>query len=337
MIGVSPSDHIYLKKLKKESPTITFGPVPSRRLGRSLGINNIPPKICSYACVYCQLGRTIKMRFDRTAFHQPQHLFQEVHQKVNTVRKRGEQIDFLTFVPDGEPTLDMNLGKEIELLKELEIPIAVITNSSLIWREDVQEELLKADWISLKIDTVMESTWHKIDRPHHTLHLEDVFNGIKSFSEKFAGTLVTETMLINQINDSQEKLKRISNFLTQINPTVAYLAIPTRPPAESYAVSPPEDKLTQAFHLFNKRLPRVEFLIGYEGNEFAFTGNVQNDILSITAVHPLREDAVDSLLKRAGSDWSVIRAMIREKEILETTFEGHTFYLGKLDRHKMSN
>jgi wyosine [tRNA(Phe)-imidazoG37] synthetase (radical SAM superfamily) len=334
MIGVSPYNHINLRKLKNESPAITFGTVPSRRLGRSLGINNIPPKICSYACVYCQLGRTIKMRIERQAYYQPQQLFQEVCQKIEQLRNDGRSIDYLTFVPDGEPTLDINLGKEIELLKELEIPIAVITNSSLIWREDVQEELLKADWVSLKIDTVMESTWHKIDRSHRTLHLEDVLNGIKSFSEKFAGTLVTETMLIHQINESHEELKKISNFLTQIDPTIAYLAIPTRPPAENYAVSPPEDKLIQAFQFLNKRLGRVEFLIGYEGNEFAFTGNVRNDILSITAVHPMREDAIDNLLKQSGSDWSVIRTMIREKEILEKSFEGEKFYLRKLNHHQ---
>ena len=98
------------------------------------------------------------MRIERQAYYQPQQLFQEVCQKIEQLRNDGRSIDYLTFVPDGEPTLDINLGKEIELLKELEIPIAVITNSSLIWREDVQEELLKADWVSLKIDTVMEST-----------------------------------------------------------------------------------------------------------------------------------------------------------------------------------
>jgi wyosine [tRNA(Phe)-imidazoG37] synthetase (radical SAM superfamily) len=335
MIRNSRSDYFYLnKKLKKESRTITFGPVPSRRLGRSLGINNIPPKICSFACIYCQLGRTLKMRVDRTAFYQPQQLFQEVHQKVKKVREKGEQIDFLSFVPDGEPTLDINLGEEIESLRELEIPIAVISNSSLIWREDVREELLKADWVSLKLDSVVESTWHNIDRPHRKLHLEDISNGIKSFSENFTSTLVTETMLVNRLNDNHEELKKLSDFLAQINPSTAYLAIPTRPPAESYAVSPSEDNINLAFQVFNKKMTRVELLIGYEGNEFAFTGNVRNDILSITSVHPMREDAVDSLLKRADSEWSVVQKMIREEELLETLFEGNKFYLRKLDRHK---
>ena len=116
---------------------ITFGPVPSRRLGRSLGINNIPPKICTYSCVYCQLGRTIKMQADRRAFYEPEKVFQDVKNKVEKAKGKGETIDYLTFVPDGEPTLDINLGREIELLRPLGIKVAVISNSSLIWREDV--------------------------------------------------------------------------------------------------------------------------------------------------------------------------------------------------------
>ena len=122
---------------------IAYGPVPSRRLGRSLGINNIPPKICSYSCVYCQLGRTKKMQVDRTAYYEPQKILKAVRDKVHNVKQRGESIDYLTFVSDGEPTLDINLGHEIELVRQLGIKIAVITNASLIWREDVREELLK--------------------------------------------------------------------------------------------------------------------------------------------------------------------------------------------------
>jgi len=112
-----------------------FGPVPSRRLGRSLGINNIPPKTCSYSCVYCQLGRTSRLIADRQAFYKPKEIFKEVKRKVDEAISRNEKIDYLTFVPDGEPTLDINLGKEISLLRQIRIPLAVLTNASLLWRE----------------------------------------------------------------------------------------------------------------------------------------------------------------------------------------------------------
>ena len=111
---------------------IAFGPVPSRRLGRSLGINNIPAKVCSYSCIYCQLGRTIKISVERRAFYNPEKVFENVRRKVEEAKIRGEKIDYLTFVPDGEPTLDLNLGVEMELLKGMGIPIAVLTNSSLL-------------------------------------------------------------------------------------------------------------------------------------------------------------------------------------------------------------
>jgi wyosine [tRNA(Phe)-imidazoG37] synthetase (radical SAM superfamily) len=98
---------------------LTFGPVPSRRLGRSLGINNIPPKVCTFSCVYCQLGRTIKMQVERRAFFEPQKILSAVCDKIEKTRHSGESIDYVTFVPDGEPTLDPNLGREIELLRPL--------------------------------------------------------------------------------------------------------------------------------------------------------------------------------------------------------------------------
>src|SRR6056297_3546474 len=113
----------------------TFGPIPSRRLGRSLGINNIPPKICSYTCVYCQQGHSTHMQIERQPFYEPEEIYAEVKGVVARAAEQGEVIDYLSFVPDGEPTLDINLGKEIEMLRPLGVKIAVITNSSLLWRE----------------------------------------------------------------------------------------------------------------------------------------------------------------------------------------------------------
>ena len=121
---------------------LVFGPVPSRRLGRSLGINNIPPKTCTYACVYCQLGRTPRLQIERQTFYSTEDLCDAVTCKLRAARERHEPVDYLTFVPDGEPTLDENLGATIAALKPLGIPIAVITNTSLIWDPAVREALI---------------------------------------------------------------------------------------------------------------------------------------------------------------------------------------------------
>ena len=120
---------------------IAFGPIPSRRLGRSLGVNHIPPKVCTYSCVYCQVGRTSSLRIRRCAFYDPARVAEAVRERVAQARSSGEAVDFITFVPDGEPTLDINLGQEIARLRPLGIPIAVITNGSLLWREDVRADL----------------------------------------------------------------------------------------------------------------------------------------------------------------------------------------------------
>jgi wyosine [tRNA(Phe)-imidazoG37] synthetase (radical SAM superfamily) len=315
---------------------IAFGPVPSRRLGRSLGINNIPPKNCPYACVYCQVGRTLHMRLDRQAFYNPEQVFQDVRDKLEGARQAGETIDYLTFVPDGEPTLDVNLGREIALLRPLGIPIAVISNASLIWREDVREELTTADWVSLKMDAVEEGTWRQVNRPQGTLRLDAILDGALTFASAFGGHLVTETMLVEGINDSAEHLSEVARFLARLKPETAYLSIPTRPPAEAWVRPPAEATINRAYQIFSEKVDRVEYLIGYEGNAFAFTGDVEDDLLSITAVHPMREDAVDVFLARAGADWEVVRDLVTQGELIEAKYGGYQFYLRTLRRRGAS-
>jgi wyosine [tRNA(Phe)-imidazoG37] synthetase (radical SAM superfamily) len=310
---------------------IAFGPVPSRRLGRSLGINNIPDKVCSFACVYCQIGKTLRMELERRPFYEPEFIFREVEKKVNEAKERNERIDYITFVPDGEPTLDINLGREAELLKTLGIPLAILTNSSLIWREDVRVDLLKFDFASLKVDAVSEPIWRRVDRPHKSLSLEKILEGMLEFRKDFRGKVVTETMLIDGINYGNEFVK-IAEFLKELKPDKAYIAIPTRPPAEPWVKPAKEEVINHAYQVFSEALgeERVEYLIGYEGNAFAFTGNVEEDLLSITAVHPMREDAVREFLKKANADWSVVEKLLNEGKLIELEYNGKKFYMRKL-------
>jgi wyosine [tRNA(Phe)-imidazoG37] synthetase (radical SAM superfamily) len=309
---------------------IAFGPVPSRRLGQSLGINNIPPKVCTYSCVYCQLGPTLKMQIRRQAFYEPGQIWSAVQAKVSRSREAGQAIDYLAFVPDGEPTLDSNLGREIELLKQLKIPVGVITNASLIWRQDVQQDLAAADWVSLKVDSVAEETWRQINRPHGRLELASILEGVQEFARRCSCGLVTETMLVAGINDGEAQLKELAAFLARLQPDRAYLSIPTRPPAEEWALPPDEQVLNRAYRIFHEKMDQVEHLIGYEGTAFAFTGDVEQDLLSITAVHPMREDAVSDYLARAGVGWPVIHRLLAQGELVEAEHGGHTFYLRKL-------
>ncbi|MBP1912932.1 radical SAM protein [Thermococcus stetteri] len=310
---------------------IAFGPVPSRRLGRSLGVNNIPDKVCTYACVYCQIGKTLRMEIKRRPFYEPELIFREVKEKVEEALARNERIDYITFVPDGEPTLDINLGKEIDLLRELGIKLAALTNASLIWSEDVREDLLKLDFVSLKVDAVSEPLWRRIDRPHKSLSLERILKGMLEFRKEFKGKVVTETMLIDGI-DYGDEFDKIAEFLRELKPDKAYIAVPTRPPAEPLVKPAKEEVINHAYQAFTEALgeERVEYLIGYEGNAFAFTGNVEEDLLSITAVHPMREDAVRELLRKANADWSVVKKLLSEGKLIELEYNGKKFYIRRL-------
>jgi wyosine [tRNA(Phe)-imidazoG37] synthetase (radical SAM superfamily) len=308
---------------------MVYGPVPSRRLGRSLGINNIPPKICSYSCIYCQLGRTAAKQTARKAFYQPRELSHSVGERVRQLRRKGERIDYLAFVPDGEPILDINLGEEIELLRDLGIKVAVITNASIIWREDVQQDLLKADWVCLKVDAVTPDVWEKINRPGEELKLDKIHQGILEFARSFKGKLTSETMLIRGINDDPHEVGRIADFLMEFKPFKAYLAVPTRPTAERLEPAD-ETALNNAYQTFSKKLSKVELLIGYEGNDFSSTGDAAEDLLSITAVHPMREEAVAALLNRLNKDWTIVDKLIEDGKLLELDYRNKKFYSRKL-------
>ena len=311
---------------------IAFGPVPSRRLGHSLGVNNIPPKFCTYSCIYCQIGRTIHKENERREFYKIDEIIEDVEKKVKEARKRGEEIDYLTFVPDGEPTLDINIGREIEALQSLGIKIAVITNASLIWKKDVRDDLHEADWVSLKVDAVSKDIWQRVDRPHKSLSLEKILEGMIKFSEIFEGELTTETMLIKGINGKYEEIEKIASFLTKMKPYKSYISIPTRPPAEKWAMPANESIINMAFQLFDKRGIDVEYLIGYEGNAFAFTGNIEDDLLSITSVHPMREEGVKELLKKADANWKVVEKLIKEDKLIELEYQKNKYYMRKIQK-----
>lgn len=304
---------------------IAFGPIPSRRLGRSLGINNIPPKICSYSCVYCQIGTTNSMSIDRKEFYSCEEIVNEVSEKVKQLQNNNEQIDYLTFVPDGEPTLDKNLGREIDLLKPLGIKIAVITNSSLLWDGKVRRDLLGADWVSIKIDTVDEKIWHLIDRPNGKLELPEIIGGIKKFAASFKGKLLTETMLVKEINDDIDSLQKTAKFIKNINPETAYILVPTRPPAEKFVEPPIEENINIAYQMFNGLLNNVELLISNEGTDFSYSSDAEKELLSILAVHPMRSDAVEKFLNKAKSNWDLIEELIHDNILKEIGYSGKTF------------
>lgn len=306
---------------------IAFGPVPSRRLGYSLGINHVPAKHCSFSCVYCQVGKTTRMHIERKTFYPTDSILGDVERKITECLKIGKEIEYLTLVPDGEPTLDINLGKLIDNLIPFGIPIAVISNASLINRQDVQEELLRADWVSLKVDSVDEPIWRKINRPHHGLSLTHILNGMLSFRKIYHGELVTESMLVSGLNDNKMEARKLSSFLLELQPFKSYLSIPTRPPAEPWVTTPSPDALDEVLKVFSDRMPAMDLLFEDEVGEFSSTGDLTEDILGITAVHPLREKALKEMIVTAGGSWELVSDLLASGEICCINYRDENYYL----------
>jgi wyosine [tRNA(Phe)-imidazoG37] synthetase (radical SAM superfamily) len=290
----------------------------------------VPAKTCSYSCVYCQVGPTPATEIEPRKFWPAGAVVEAVTRHVEKLRERGEGIDFLTFVPDGEPTLDADLGEEIDGLRALAIPVAVISNGSLSFREEVRAALSKADWVSLKVDAVDEATWQRINRPYASLSISAVLEGMLRFASEFGGELATETMLIQDVNDGEEAIESVAAFVERLRPAIAYISAPTRPPAERWVRPAAEEVFNRAFQRFAERLPRVELLTGFEGTAFGTTGDVVQDLLSITAVHPLREDAALALLASNQADRGVLDRLVAENRLKPVTYRDHVFYVRRL-------
>jgi wyosine [tRNA(Phe)-imidazoG37] synthetase (radical SAM superfamily) len=281
--------------------------------------------------MYCQVGSTHITEIEPRVFYQPQSIFDEVKTSVIQLLEQGESIDYLTFVPDGEPTLDDGLGKTIELLRGLDIKIAIITNGSLIGLKKVQDTLQMADWVSLKVDSVEEAIWRRINHPDKQLNLQDILSAMLSFADDFDGFLATETMLLKGLNTNDENIAGLVAFLQQLTPNKTYLAIPTRPTAEGGAYVPDVDRLNHIYQTVSQSIPDVELLTGYEGNAFSSSGDFINDVLAITAVHPMRKEAVQALLDKTNTNWDSVRDLVQQNKLRETEYNGNTFYLRAYD------
>ncbi len=313
---------------------LVFGPITSRRLGRSLGINNIPSKVCSYSCIYCQLGKTDYISLKRRAFFTPEEVYKETAERINQLRMANKPIDYITFVPDGEPTIDINLGNIIDKLKEFEIKIAVITNSSLIWVKTVQEDLMKADWVSVKIDSAIENIWKRINKPHDFLTLKRIIRGLEEFACIFKGILATETMLVKNVNDNLESVIKTAEIIKYINPEKAYILFPTRSAAEHWIKIPDNKHLNKTFQIFKDLNINTELMNNCEETNFTFTCNVKKELLNILSIHPMSLNAIERFLSNANIGWHIIDELIDNRILKKVQYSGNTFYIKNLKANK---
>lgn len=231
-----------------------FGPVRSRRLGISLGVDILPYKTCSYDCIYCELGATTNLCTARQVFYSTDEILRQVE---NFIRNPlSPRIDVITFAGDGEPTLAKNLGEIIRRIKDITpVPVAVLTNSSLMWMEEVRDELLNADFVLPSIDAVSEEAFKEIDRPSGTLSLETILEGIRKFSRIYTGRLIPEIMIIRGINDNDAEIDTIIEYLKKLNPDRVQLNVVDRYTTEQGVKSPSPHRLNEIRKRFPPSIP----------------------------------------------------------------------------------
>ncbi len=306
---------------KGEIMKYIYGPVPSRRLGISLGVSPIPKKTCNYSCVYCQLGRTDKMTNTRKMFFNVKDIISE----FESILKKEIYFDVITIVGEGEPTLYLGLGELIlEIKKRTEKTIAVITNGALLYDPLVRKELGYADIVLPTLDAYDESSFKTINRPIGNLTFNQVLTGLQIFSKEYNGLLWLEMMFIKGVNDDLDSLNKYIDILKEIKYDKLYLNTPVRPPAERYIKQVDRAKMLQIVKMLNGI--SID-LLDSEG----FYSNISNHyeaILSIIKRHPMNQYEISSFLKsRKCTNINEIISLLKTDSLVDViSYKGYNTF-----------
>lgn len=305
------------------NPKYVFGPVPSRRLGRSLGISPIPRKTCNYSCIYCQLGRTNRMTNERKEFFPLEDILNEAKEYL----KNSDFYDVVSIVGEGEPTLYSRLGELIKGIKELtDKPVAVITNGALLYDENVRYDLSFADIVLPSMDSFDEESFRKTDRPIGTVHFDEVFEGLKKFTHEFKGKIFMEIMLMDGINDDNASIEKFKKALSYLKYDRVYINTPVRPPAEERAKISSDEAIANA----------VNTLGGISIDSLttgSFSSEIKDDydaILSIIGRHPMNQHEIRGFLESRGNNApeEILEKLQKDEKITPEEYKGYiTFRL----------
>jgi len=264
-----------------------YGPVPSRRLGNSLGIDPIPSKTCNYQCIYCQLGRTTNFTNERKNFFPKNEIIAEMK---NAIKQNENNIDYITFVGSGEPTLYRDLGELILKVKEFsKKPVCVITNGSLLYDLKVRNILMHADVVLPSLDAGDEKSFIRINRPHPSIKFDAMIQGFIDFRKNFKGKFWIEIMIMKGINDSKEELLKIKEKIDLIKPDRIDINVPIRPPVEEWVKIPDENIISLLNEIFGEYYD-INFP---EIGKFGFySSDFEKEVLSIIERHPMRQEQI---------------------------------------------
>lgn len=300
----------------------TYGPVPSRRLGFSLGIDIVPHKYCSFNCIYCQLGKTTKKTIERCEYTPTKDIIQEIQEVIETTN----HIDYLTFSGSGEPTLHSKIGFLIERMKKLtDIPVAVLTNGSLLSIPTVQKELLKADVVLPTLCTTAQKIFERINRPFHDIKITDIITGMISFRKIYENKIWLEIMLVKGINDSVSEIQALKEVVNKIQPDKIHLNTVVRPPSEKHALPLSYEELEKVRSMFGSK---CEIIADYKKTrESMFRIDLEEAILDMIKRRPVTVDDICNVTHSHRNEiLKYLERLREERKIRLTNHNGREYY-----------
>jgi wyosine [tRNA(Phe)-imidazoG37] synthetase (radical SAM superfamily) len=306
-----------------------FGPVPSRRLGLSLGIDLVPFKVCSMDCIYCQLGKTTKKTVERECYVTPG----EVLDEWGRIRNEIGDIDYIAIAGSGEPTLNFHVGKLIEQLRSVtDFPIAILTNGSLLFQKEVRQELLNAHVVLPSLDAVTPKIFKRINRPHPSLSIEEIIEGLRAFRRMYKGKMWLEIMLVKGVNDSQGELERIKETLLKIGPDKVQLNTVVRPGSDG-ETKPIQVGELKKIQEYLGRSCEIITAVGRKKNTVKAEG-LDEIIISMVRRHPLTISEIIQTLGRKREDVITCIDRLCDRHIIEVNcHQGKKYCRVREDSH----
>lgn len=300
-----------------------YGPVPSRRLGRSLGIDLILYKYCTYDCIYCQSGKTTNKTTKRGLFVLPEDILKELEEFF---KDESVQIDYIALSGSGEPTLNSGIRNIIKGIKEItKIPVAVITNGSLFYLEEVRKDVLGADLILPSLDAVSSNIFEKINKPMNGLSVDVIINGLVELRRIYKGEIWLEILFCKGINDSEDEILRMVEVVEKINPDKIHLNTVVRPPSEKWVKPLTLDEMKKIRKFFGKK---ASIISEFDKHSSKFpTIEIEGEILRILDRRPLSLIDISKITGISKDNLEdIIERMINEKKIKKKDFENSIYY-----------
>ena len=300
-----------------------FGPVPSRRLGMSLGVDLIPYKTCSYDCIYCELGRTTHKTTARKEYISKDLILKQLEEHLLLL---DSPPDYITISGSGEPTLNAKLGEIIRHIKNItRIPVAVLTNSSLFFMEEVKKDLLEADVVLPSLDAVSSNVFKYINRPDHHLTIDEIISGLINFRQEFSGEIWLEILFCRVINDDYKEVERMRKIINNIKPDRIQLNTVARPAPEDFAIPLSGIQL----HTIKEQLgPDAEIIATAipRGGGTHFVDNEDN-IVNLIARRPCTmEDISIALELHPNETFKYLGKLEKERRISHTLHNRRAYY-----------